>query len=68
MISYMEYYNNERPQWTRNKMTPVEYEDYLNAMTSEQFDLYMSRETDKYEKMMALATERAKARAKLIMS
>lgn len=68
VISYMEYYNNERPQWTRNKMTPVEYEDYLNAMTSEQFDLYMSRETDKYEKMMALATERAKARAKLIMS
>ena len=26
---YMQYYNNERKQWTRNKMTPVEYKSYL---------------------------------------
>lgn len=26
---YMQYYNNERKQWTRNKMTPVEYRTYL---------------------------------------
>lgn len=26
---YMQYYNYERKQWTRNKMTPVEYRDYL---------------------------------------
>jgi transposase InsO family protein len=26
---YMQYYNNERKQWTRNKMTPVEYREYL---------------------------------------
>lgn len=26
---YMRYYNHERKQWTRNKMTPVEYREYL---------------------------------------
>jgi putative transposase len=26
---YMRYYNHERKQWTRNKMTPVEYRQYL---------------------------------------
>ncbi|WP_157982993.1 IS3 family transposase [Intestinibaculum porci] len=68
VLSYVEYYNNERPQWTRNKMTPVKYESYLEAMPPEQFDLYMSKETDKYEKTKALATKRAKARANLILS
>lgn len=28
---YMRYYNNERKQWTRRKMTPVEYRKYLIA-------------------------------------
>jgi transposase InsO family protein len=28
---YMRYYNNERKQWTRNKMTPVEYRNHLLA-------------------------------------
>ena len=26
---YMRYYNHERKQWTRNRMSPVEYRDYL---------------------------------------
>jgi putative transposase len=26
---YMRYYNYERKQWTRNRMTPVEYRDHL---------------------------------------
>ncbi len=26
---YMRYYNYERKQWTRNKMTPVEYRNHL---------------------------------------
>ncbi len=26
---YMQYYNNGRKQWTRNKMTPVEYRKHL---------------------------------------
>ena len=28
---YMRYYNHERKQWTRNKMTPVEYRKHLLA-------------------------------------
>ena len=26
---YMRYYNHKRKQWTRNRMTPVEYRDHL---------------------------------------
>ncbi|MEI3147679.1 MAG: IS3 family transposase [Merdibacter sp.] len=29
---YIEYYNNERPQWTRMKMTPAAYARYLKEM------------------------------------
>lgn len=28
---YMRYYNHERKQWTRNKMAPIEYREYLLA-------------------------------------
>jgi len=28
---YMRYYNHERKQWTRNKMAPVEYRNFLLA-------------------------------------
>lgn len=28
---YMQYYNNKRKQWNRNKMTPIEYRDHLLA-------------------------------------
>jgi putative transposase len=31
VAEYMIYYNYERKQWTRNKMTPVEYKSYLLA-------------------------------------
>ena len=27
--SYIFYYNNVRPQWTRKKMTPVQYKNHL---------------------------------------
>jgi len=26
---HIHYYNNERPQWTKKKMTPVEYRNHL---------------------------------------
>ncbi len=29
IAEYMRYYNHERKQWTRNKMTPVEYRNHL---------------------------------------
>lgn len=28
---YMHYYNHQRPQWGKNKMTPVQYRDHLMA-------------------------------------
>lgn len=31
IAEYMQYYNNERKQWTRNRMTPVEYRKHLLA-------------------------------------
>ncbi len=31
--NYIRYYNNERAQWDKNKMTPVEYRDHLLALT-----------------------------------
>ena len=30
--NYIRYYNSERAQWDRNKMTPVEYRDHLLAL------------------------------------
>jgi len=30
--NYINYYNTERAQWGRNKMTPVEYRDHLLAL------------------------------------
>jgi len=32
--NYIKYYNHERPQWDRNKMTPVEYRDHLLALAA----------------------------------
>jgi hypothetical protein len=29
MDEYIAYYNNGRPQWTRKKMTPVQYRNHL---------------------------------------
>lgn len=29
MDEYIDYYNNYRPQWSRKKMTPVQYRNYL---------------------------------------
>jgi putative transposase len=29
---YMRYYNNDRPQWTKKKMTPVEYGNHLLSL------------------------------------
>ena len=32
--NYIKYYNHERAQWDRNKMTPVEYRDHLLKLCS----------------------------------
>ena len=60
---YVYYYNNERPQWTRNKMTPAEYEDYLNSLSDSEYSDYLQNEQEKYDKMMKKAREKALKRA-----
>lgn len=66
MAEYQDYYNNERPQWTRNKMTPVEYGEYLKNMSEEEYQAYLQKETEKYNKMKEKAAEKAVKRAKTL--
>lgn len=61
--NYVYYYNNERPQWTRKKMTPAEYEDYLNSLSDNEYSDYLQNEQEKYDKMMKKAREKALKRA-----
>lgn len=60
---YYDYYNNERPQWTRNKMTPLEYEEYLNSLCDEEYNKYIDNEMKKYDNMIVRATEKTIRRA-----
>lgn len=60
---YIYYYNYERPQWSRNKMTPVDYENYLNSMSEGEYSEYMEIEQEKYDKMMEKAGIKALKRA-----
>lgn len=62
--NYAYYYNNERGLWTRNKMTPIEYEAYLLSLSDEEFQSYMDREMGKYIEMKASAEKKAIQRAK----
>ena len=64
--NYMEYFNTERRQWDRNRMTPIEYESYLNGMSEEEFEQYLKKEQRKYRQMKKRATERAIERAKTL--
>lgn len=60
---YVYYYNYERPQWSRNKMTPVDYEKYLDSMSDDEYSEYMEIEQEKYDKMMEKAGIKALKRA-----
>lgn len=61
---YAWYYNHERHQWDRNRMTPVRYEEYLLSLDEEGFARYMETEQEKYDRMKEKAQELAVARAK----
>lgn len=60
---YVYYYNYERPQWSRNKMTPVDYEKYLYSMSDGEYSEYMEIGQEKYDKMMEKAGIKALKRA-----
>ena len=60
---YVDYYNNERPQWNRNRMTPAEFEKHLNEMTDDEYSEYIETEYGKYQKMILEAGIKARKRA-----
>lgn len=60
---YKDYYNNERRQWKLNRMTPVQYEQYLLSLSDEQKQERLCKETEKYEAMKRKAAEEAVIRA-----
>ena len=66
VYEYMKYYNKERGQWTRNRMTPVQYERYLDSMDEAEFAAYMRIEKKKYEQMKARAAAKKAERIKAL--
>lgn len=64
--NYTGYYNNRRPQWTRNRMTPVAYRDYLLSLSDEEYRQYLGRETARYQAMKKKAEREAVTRAKTL--
>lgn len=64
--NYIDYYNNRRPQWSRNRMTPVEYEKYLLSLNDEDYDLYLKIEEEKYSLMKQRAAKLAIERNKTL--
>jgi transposase InsO family protein len=63
---YAWYYNNERRQWDRKRMTPVQYEAYLLSLDEEGFAEYMRTEREKYDRMKAKAEKQAIERIKTL--
>lgn len=63
---YSDYYNNDRHQWDRKQMTPAAYEAYMEAMTEEEFQVYLAEEQEKYDRMKKRAKDLAIARNKTL--
>ena len=61
---YSYYYNNERGMWDRGRMTPAEYEKYLEGMTDAEFSEYLAVEENRYEEMKRQSAENAHKAAK----
>ena len=55
---YIDYYNTERPQWNRMKMTPACYAEYMKNMSDEEFNAYLSKEREKYSAMIMKSLEK----------
>ena len=64
--NYLDYFNNERRQWDRRRMTPMEYETYLNGLNEDEFDRYLEAEKKKYRQMKKRAAEHAIQRAQTL--
>ena len=56
---YANYYNNERGMWEKGKMTPIQYEEYLNNMDDETFAQYLEKEEKAYLAMKENSAQKA---------
>ncbi len=63
---YVQYYNEVRGQWSRNKMTPVRFEQYLRSMSEDEFQVWKQQEEKRYDEMKRKAKESAIARARTL--
>jgi len=63
---YVIYYNTQRGQWNRNKMTPRAYREYLLNMNDSQFSAWMEEQEKYYAEMKKRAEQRAVERARTL--
>ncbi|WP_168171597.1 IS3 family transposase [Oribacterium sp. C9] len=61
---YSFYYNNERGMWDRGRMTPTEYERFLEGMSEADFSDYLAREEKRFADMKVKSAEKAHNAAK----
>ena len=64
VAGYVDYYNNERRVWDKERMTPLEYEHYLLSMSEDEWNAYLEHEEQRYEDMKAEAARKAIESAK----
>lgn len=63
---YADYYNHDRHQWDRMKMTPVQFDKYLRSLSDEEFQKYLDQEQEKYDRMKKHAESLAQQRNKTL--
>lgn len=63
---YVHYFNEERGQWSRNKMTPMEFEIYIRNMSDAEFEEWQKLEEAKYQAAKKKSVEKAIERAKTL--
>lgn len=61
---YRVYYNEQRRLWGRGRMTPAEYEHYLEELDDKAFKEYMKKEEAAYRKKKERTTQGAIRKAK----
>ena len=57
--SYAVYYNTERGMWEKGRMTPEEYENYLESMDDIQWAVHLAEEEERYLKMKEASAAKA---------
>ena len=57
--SYAVYYNTERGMWEKGRMTPEEYETYLESMDDIQWAVHLAEEEERYLKMKEASAAKA---------